>query len=47
MSLKNCAPFTKYITKIDEAAIDDAEELDLAMSMYNLIEYSFNYSDTI
>ena len=37
VSLKNCRPFTKYIT-----TIDDAEELDLSMSMYNLIEYSLN-----
>ena len=42
--LKNCAPFTKCITKIDEAKIDDAE--DLVMPMYNLIEYSSNYSET-
>ena len=33
---KNCAPFTKSITKIDEIKID----LDLVMAMYNLIEYS-------
>ena len=28
------------------ATIDDAEDLDLVMSMYNLIEYSSNYSET-
>ena len=43
---KNCAPFTKYITKIDETTIDDAENLDLVMPMYNLIEYSSNYYET-
>ena len=43
---KNCAPFTTCITKIDRKTIDDAEDLHLAMSMYNLIEYSSNYSDT-
>ena len=37
----------QYITTIDGATIDDAEELDLSMSMYNLIEYSLNYSDSI
>ena len=36
---KNCAPFTKCITKIDETTIDDGEKLDLVMPMYNLIEY--------
>ena len=44
--LKNCAPFTKCITKIDGTTIDDAEDLDLVMPMYNLIEYSSNYSET-
>ena len=47
VSLKNCRPFAKYITTIDGATIDDAEELDLSTSMYNLIEYSLNYSDSI
>ena len=46
VAFKNCAPFTKYITKIDGTTIDDAEDLDLVMSMYNLIEYSSNYSET-
>ena len=41
----NCAPFIKYITKNGGAGIDDAEELDLAMPMYYLIEYSSSYSE--
>ena len=45
MSFKNCAPFSKCTTKIDETTINDAEDLDLAMPMYNLIEYSSNYSE--
>ena len=44
VSFKNCAPFTKCITKIDGTTIDNAEDLDLVLSMYNLIEYSSNYS---
>ena len=43
--MKNCAAFTKRITKIDETTIDGAEDLHLVMSMYNLIEYSSNYSE--
>ena len=39
VSFKNCAPFTKCITKIDGTTIDDAEILDLIMAIYNLIEY--------
>ena len=44
VSFKNCAPFIKYITNIDGTAIDDTE--DLVIPMYNLIEYSSNYSET-
>ena len=32
--------------KIDETTIDDAEDLDLVMPMYNLIKYSSNHSET-
>ena len=45
VAFKNCAPFTKYITKIDRETIDNAKNLDLIMPMYNLIEYSSNYSE--
>ena len=45
VAFKNCAPFTKCITEIDEATIDDAKDLHLVMPMYNLIEYSSNYSE--
>ena len=46
VGFKDCAPFTKCITKIDETTTDHAEDLDLVMPMYNLIEYSSNYSET-
>ena len=46
VSLKNCAPFTKCITKIDGKAIGDAKNLDLVMLVYNLLKCSSNYSDT-
>ena len=42
VAFKNCAPFIKCITKIDRTTIDDAEDLDLVMPMYNLLEYSSN-----
>ena len=47
VALKNCAPFTKCMTKIDGTTIDDAEDLDLVMPMYNLVEYSSKYSEAI
>ena len=46
VAFKSCVPFIKSITKFDRTIIDDAEYLDLVMSMYNLLEYSSNYSYT-
>ena len=46
VALRNCAPFRKCRTKINETFIDEAEHINNAMPMYNLIEYSDNYSDT-
>ena len=43
-ALTNCVPFTNCITNINETTTDDAENLDLVMPMYNLIEYSSNYA---
>ena len=40
VAFENCALFIKSITKIDERTIDDVGDLDLVMTMYNLIEYS-------
>ena len=40
------APFRSCISKINSALIDNAEDLDIAMPMYNLLEYSQNYSMT-
>ena len=45
--LKNNAPFVSCITKINNELIEDAEDLDIVMSMYNLLEYSKNYRKTI
>ena len=41
---KNCAPFTKCISRISNTNIDNAQDIDIVMSMFNLIEYSDNYS---
>ena len=43
---RNCAPFIKCISKINKTQIDNAEYIDTVMPMYNLIEYSDNYSKT-
>ena len=46
VSFKNSAPFTKCITKIDETTIDDVEDLDLVIPIYNLKKYNSNNSET-
>ena len=42
----NCAPFTNCVSEINNADLDNAKDLDIVMPMYNLIEYSDNYSKT-
>ena len=45
-AFRNCVPFTRCVTHINDEHIDTAENLDIVMPMYNLIEYSDSYSDT-
>ena len=45
--LKNNAPFVSCITKINGELIEDAEDLDIVIPMYNLLQYSKNYRKTI
>ena len=45
VAFKNCAPFRKCRTEMNETIVDDAEHINITMAMYNLIEYSDNYSD--
>ena len=46
LALKNCAPFTKCNLENNDEHTDTAENLDIVMPMYNLIEYSDNYQDS-
>ena len=43
---KNNAPFINWASKINGVKIDNAEDLDVVMPMYNLLEYSKNYRKT-
>ena len=45
--LKNNAPFVSCITRINGEFIEDADDLDVVMPMYNLLEHSKNYRKTI
>ena len=46
LALKNWAPFTKLDLEINDEHVDTAENLDIVMAMYNLIEYPDNYQDS-
>ena len=46
IAFKNCAPSTKYLNHINNENVDNADNLDIIMPIYNLIEYSDNYSGT-
>ena len=45
--LNNNAPFVSCITRINGELTEDADDLDIVMPMYNLLEYSKNYRKTI
>ena len=46
VAFKNCHPFTRSVIHLNDEHVDTAENLDLTMNLYNLIEYSDNYADT-
>ena len=46
IAFKNCAPFEKCRKEINETFVDETNFINITMPMYNLIEYSDNYSDT-
>ena len=46
VAIKNCAPFRKCKIEAKDTFIDEAEHINIAMPVYNLIKYNDNYSDT-
>ena len=46
LALKNNAPFHSWVTRINGELIEDAQDLDIVMPLYNLINYSKNYQKT-
>ena len=46
LTLKNNAPFISCISKINGELVENAEDLDIVMPMYNLLEYSKSYEKT-
>ena len=43
---QNCAPFEDHRNQINDTFVDYVKLINITMPMYNLIEYSDNYSDT-
>ena len=46
VTVKNCAPFTTCISEINNTQVDNSEDTDIVMPVYNLIEYTDNYLNT-
>ena len=46
VAFKNCAPFRRCVTHINDEHVETTKNLDIIMPMYNLIEYSDNYVDS-
>ena len=46
LAFKNNAPFLSCISKINDTLTDNAEDLDMVMLIYNLLECSENYRKT-
>ena len=46
MAFKNCAPFRTCDVTINDEHVEKAEDLDIVLPMYNLLEYSDNYQDS-
>ena len=46
VAFKNNPPFINCISNINGVKIDNAEDLDVVMPMYNLLEYCKNYKKT-
>ena len=46
VAIKNCHPFTRATFKLNNEQVDNADNIDLTMNLYNMLEYSDNYVDT-
>ena len=46
VAIKNCHPFTRASFKLNNKQVDTADNLDLTMNLYNILEYSDIFADT-
>ena len=45
VAIKNCHQFTRASFKLNDEQVDTAENLDLSMNLYNMLEYNYNYDN--
>ena len=46
VAIKNCHPFTRASFKLNNKQVDTADNLDLTLNLYYMLEYVDNYADT-
>ena len=46
VAIKNCHPFTRAFFRLSDEQVDTADNLELTMNLYNMLEYRDNYEDT-
>ena len=46
VTFKNCAPFRRCVTHINDENVETTENLEIILPMSNLLEYSDNYADS-
>ena len=46
VAIKNCHPVTRASFKLINEQVDTADNLDLPMNLYNMLEYNDDYADT-
>ena len=46
VAIKNCHTFTRASFKLNNEQNDTADNLDLTMNLYDMLEYNDNYADT-
>ena len=46
IAIKNCHPFIRATFKLNDEQVDTADNLDLTMNLYNMLEYRDNHADT-
>ena len=46
ITFKDCSPFTRCVTHLNDEHVETAENLDIVINMYNLIEHTDNHADS-